>query len=290
MSGMRRTLAAALVSALLLVTGCSAGGEKATPEPTPLVESTPVPSPAFICEPLAEGARAWFDALWGSAGPEPVQVRAGEGKRAGEIWYVVTHGDRQVLTDAPGKSEGGQWIDLSKGWGDVNWDADRLARGQAALSKAVSCHQDAIIQAREKAQRDREAARREREAARANVMPDPAIVATMTCKPLSKELLDKMRFQFGTPTRSVQVEAGEGLDPGSRWWIVISDSPPDDAYPWGIRRFLTNAPGSMEPEDTGRWIPLPASDTWVNVSWDRARLTRAQSALVKAEGCLGAVF
>ncbi|HHV20806.1 MAG TPA: hypothetical protein GXZ30_04610 [Propionibacterium sp.] len=111
--------------------------------------------------------------------------------------------------------------------------------------------------------------------------PDPAIMASMTCEPVDKDLLDELRSELGTPTRSIQVEVGEGLNPGEDWWLVILDSPADDSYAWGLRHFLTNAPGGGP-----LWIPLPQEDPWMYVQWDAERLTRAQSALVKAQGCL----
>ena len=115
------------------------------------------------------------------------------------------------------------------------------------------------------------------------IAPDEAIMATMECEPLSTDLLSKMRFEFGAPTRSVQVEVGEGLTPGEVWWVVVLDSPADDSYSWGIRRFLTNAPGGGGAWD---WLAIQPRDPWANVLWDAQRLTRAQAALVKAERCL----
>ena len=112
---------------------------------------------------------------------------------------------------------------------------------------------------------------------------DPDLVASMECEPLSTDLLSQMRFEFGTPTRSVQVEVGEGLTPGEVWWVVVLDSPADDSYSWGIRRFLTNAPGGGGAWD---WLAIQPRDPWANVLWDAQRLTRAQAALVKAERCL----
>ncbi len=114
---------------------------------------------------------------------------------------------------------------------------------------------------------------------------DPELVATMECEPLSQNLLAKMRMDFGNPTASVQVEVGEGLTPGETWWVVILDSPADDAYQWEeLRRFLTNAPGIS---DEGQWIPVPSTgDPWGSVEWDSERLMKAESALMKAHECL----
>lgn len=117
-----------------------------------------------------------------------------------------------------------------------------------------------------------------------SIAPDPGIMATMECEPLSEDLRARMRIHFGTPERSVQVEVGEGLTPGEIWWVIVLDSPSDDSYQWVIpRRFLTNAPGVAEDDI---WIPLWLSDTWRPVKWDSERLVRGQSALTKALECL----
>ena len=123
------------------------------------------------------------------------------------------------------------------------------------------------------------------------VEPDEALVATMECEPVDAGLLAKVRSDFGTPTRSVQVEVGEGIEEGETWWIVVLDSPADDAYQWDrLRSFLTNAPAFAnvsDPEVKGTWISL-LGKPWKRVDWDSERLVRAQSALTKAEGCLAA--
>lgn len=114
---------------------------------------------------------------------------------------------------------------------------------------------------------------------------DQRIVAELVCEPLSAELLTRMKSDFGTPTRSVQVKVGAGNNPGESWWVVVLDSPADDAYQWGIRQFLTNAQNG---EDHWQWIILPkAKDhTWESVQWDQQRLIRAESARIKAHQCL----
>lgn len=113
------------------------------------------------------------------------------------------------------------------------------------------------------------------------IAPDAAVLATMECEPVSRELLDRKRIDFGAPRRSVQVEVGEGLTPGETWWVVILDSPSDEAHKEGLRPFLTNAPG---PGGADEWISLRGLK---RVAWDSERLVRAQSALTKAEECLG---
>lgn len=124
-----------------------------------------------------------------------------------------------------------------------------------------------------------------RDSAASRVVPDAPDSSgedeqALVCEPVSQNLLDAMRSQFGTPARAVQVEVGEGLEPGENWWIVVLDSPADDAYKWGIRAFLTNAPG-VSSKDEWKWIiiDIDSDDPWRNVSWDGQRLARAQSAL-----------
>ena len=108
-------------------------------------------------------------------------------------------------------------------------------------------------------------------------------MATMECENLDPALLDAMRIHFGTPTRSVQVRVGEGLNEGEIWWVVILDRQADDAYEWGISTFLTNAPGGR---NFYTWISLDGADTWGSVEWEGERLVRGQSALEKARECL----
>jgi|GEM_PF-1842558 len=114
---------------------------------------------------------------------------------------------------------------------------------------------------------------------------DPAVMEKMACKALTPSLLKSMELTFGYPTRSVQVKVGEGLTPGEMWWVVILDSPPDDSHRWGIRPFLTNAPG-LEHGGKGTWITLGETSPWESVSWPDEKLVTAQSALERAYGCL----
>ena len=64
----------------------------------------------------------------------------------------------------------------------------------------------------------------------APIAPDASIMQSMTCEPLDDGLLEEMDIYFGTPTRAVQVEVGEGMQDGETWWVVVMDSPPDDSY------------------------------------------------------------
>lgn len=115
----------------------------------------------------------------------------------------------------------------------------------------------------------------------AHVHTDESVMASMACEPVDSALLERMRIQLGYPRRAVQVEVGEGLTSGELWWVVVLDSPPDDSYDWGLRAFLTNAPGLSE---GGTWIDVDfkSSDPWKNVTWDTERLARANAALEKA--------
>ena len=108
-----------------------------------------------------------------------------------------------------------------------------------------------------------------------------------SCQPVDTELLNLMKFSFGTPTATAMVKVGPGNDPNETWWIVSIVSPPDDAYKWGERNFLTNAPTHRDP-DTWTWIALEDSDPWAGVKWDEAKLILARQALVQAKACLRA--
>lgn len=117
------------------------------------------------------------------------------------------------------------------------------------------------------------------------IQADEQIISEMVCEPLSDSLLERMKPDFGSPTRSVQVKVGEGNAAGQYWWVVIIDSPPDDAYRWGMRQFLTNAQNG---DQYWQWIALSseAEHTWEAVQWDHQRLIRAESARIKAQQCL----
>lgn len=117
-----------------------------------------------------------------------------------------------------------------------------------------------------------------------NVLADPSLMEKMSCEELAPSLLASMKLSYGTPTKSVQVEASEGLTPGEHWWVVAMDSPPDDAYQWGIRSFLTTAPG-VEGEE-GKWIEIDGPAPWTNVLWPDDKLVVAQTAFEKARACL----
>ena len=108
----------------------------------------------------------------------------------------------------------------------------------------------------------------------------------MTCEPVSRELVVPLRFQLDpTETWAVQVEVGEGLEPGSTWWVVVLDLPHGDGNGSPRRvRFLTDVPATGA---AGKWIPIDYPDyQWAHVHWDPERLVRAKSALTKAEECL----
>jgi len=115
----------------------------------------------------------------------------------------------------------------------------------------------------------------------------PTAVPSIACQQVDKELLTMMKSQFGRPTSTAIVEVGPGNDPKETWWVVVMISPPDDAYQWGERAFLTNAPNHRDP-DAWTWIVLEGSDPWAAVNWDKSKLERGQVALAQAKACLKA--
>lgn len=115
---------------------------------------------------------------------------------------------------------------------------------------------------------------------------DPALMDSLECGPVRADVLEGMRGTFGTPTRSVQVEVGQGVWPAQTWWVVVLDTPADVNSEGGLRPFLTDGP-QARPGDSqygARWIPL--DDAWSRVSWDAERLAVGKAALAKALGCL----
>lgn len=111
------------------------------------------------CEVLSAATEERIYRLWGVPVETAVQVEVGEGLTPGEIWWVITYmstseldgrirSDR--LTNHPGNPEErgewfilGSWVPSQDGpaytWDNIHWDAERLARGQSALSKAHEC-------------------------------------------------------------------------------------------------------------------------------------------------------
>lgn len=156
------------------------------------------------------------------------------------------------------------------------------------------------------AETDSEPAPLPEQAAPRQVDPDPDLVATMECEPVEEGLLDGTAGDDGSGNvygpdfddvlRAVQVEVGEGNEPGSRWWVVVMDRAGDAGDPRVHRlALLTNAPGLSTPVERrleqfgGKavYIPLPADDRWQSVDWDDAKLVRAASALECANRHLG---
>ena len=123
-------------------------------------------------------------------------------------------------------------------------------------------------------------------ASAATIAADPALIESLECEPVRADVLEGVRGTFGTPTRSVQVEVGQGVWPAQTWWVVVLDIPADVNGDWGVRPFLTNGPQMPEGEVQygARWIPL--DDTWSRVSWDAERLAVGKAALAKALGCM----
>lgn len=116
------------------------------------------------------------------------------------------------------------------------------------------------------------------------IEPDKTLMKTMTCESLDPELLDEIKIRFGTPTQSIQVKVGEGLTEGEEWWLVVLDIPSDDYRDWGVRSFLTTAPGALP--SNSPWIEIKEHDPWVSIKWSEEKLVTAQSAWNKALDCL----
>lgn len=127
-----------------------------------------------------------------------------------------------------------------------------------------------------------------------SVLPDPAIMATMECEPLSDDVRSRISDRWGSvPAHSVQVEVGEGLTEGELWWVISWVDEGGDPLHDGAQH-LTNAPG----------LPSGVEGTWIssggvyvqernatfggNVRWDAEGIARAQSALATSLDCLEA--
>lgn len=121
------------------------------------------------------------------------------------------------------------------------------------------------------------------------IAPDEALMSEMVCEPVTEATERKVYGLWGEEIGSiVQVEVGEGLEPGDIWWVVAYTT---DQHP-NRQALLTNFPGggngrrvlgpSVEGYGDYEWNP------WDNVRWDAERLKVGQSALAKAFDCLEA--
>lgn len=122
------------------------------------------------------------------------------------------------------------------------------------------------------------------------VSPDPAIIASMECEPISEDTQQQIGALWGDIyVDGVQVEVGEGNTPGELWWVVIFAYSDDSE---GFMSWLTNQPGL--PGERGTWINagvrVEVEGEWltmIGADWDHERMVRAQSATIAAWDCLG---
>ncbi len=124
------------------------------------------------------------------------------------------------------------------------------------------------------------------------ILPDPSIMATMTCEPVSDETLAYLGQVYAPPLMEpVQVLVGEGLSPGEDWWVIVTDL--DRGPTGGNNQWLTNQPGLSG--ERGNWIGIGAEtrapdgtmrSSFDGVHWDYERLVKGRNALTKAFECL----
>jgi hypothetical protein len=165
---MKRLGIALLGLTVLLLAGCSntGSGTEAAGGSLSVQSSSSQPETdanSFTCEPISGKVLEWivrtFNGGYRFSPDLAVQVEVGEGNTANEMWWVVSfisEGDgvrehRTFLTNAPStiKSANGElWIAIDgndpegstpQDWSQVNWPPDKIARGEAAEQKALSC-------------------------------------------------------------------------------------------------------------------------------------------------------
>ncbi|WP_435299702.1 hypothetical protein [Timonella sp. A28] len=125
--------------------------EEPSPEPEPrVVPSDPAIMSKMSCAPVDPALIERIKKDFGNP-KRTVQVKVGEGLDPDEIWWVVVFdlppfesfkgGFRAFLTTAPGLPADGKWISLrgKDTWRSVDWDDEKLVRGQSALSKGYEC-------------------------------------------------------------------------------------------------------------------------------------------------------
>ncbi|HHV20419.1 MAG TPA: hypothetical protein GXZ30_02610 [Propionibacterium sp.] len=99
------------------------------------------------------------------------------------------------------------------------------------------------------------------------------------CQPISEHTQARIQQRWGEPAaHGVQVQVGEGISIGERWWVVAYEAPSMNEY------VLTNYPG-LSPSQRGIWFRLSHTG-WDGVEWDRDRLDQGEAALAKASECL----
>lgn len=116
------------------------------------------------------------------------------------------------------------------------------------------------------------------------IAPDEAIMATMECEPVSEDTADRIyRLRGHRVEDAVQVEVGEGLEPGEIWWVVAYAS---DDFREGTALLTTFPSGGSGYRDLGETVEGSPWNRWDNVRWDAERLAKGQSALAKALECI----
>lgn len=126
--------------------------------------------------------------------------------------------------------------------------------------------------------------------------PDEKIVASLECEDVSKATHRSYEKRWGRPglSEATQVFVGEGIDPGSRWWVVVdfSDAPTPDSPTKGAA-YLTNA---EDVDGEAQWLVAASAESedhrgygkyFPNVKWDLEGHKRLVSAVAKGYQCLG---
>lgn len=127
-------------------------------------------------------------------------------------------------------------------------------------------------------------------------VPDPALVASMECEPISDatRLSHESRWGAVDWNDAVQVPVGEGLTPGELWWVTVSTTDGETG-----RARLTNA-GSLDDPTQADW--LIASDWesrsqpgvywkyYPSVAWEAEGQQRLYAATAKGFECLNLTY
>jgi len=126
--------------------------ETETPTPTPTPTSTrpapPVSTFALVCKPVTDDVVNYYPYAGTVYSPDKhgmAMVEIGNGNERGTNWWAVAANGPgyaiTFITNAP--AGGGTWIevynDFSDGWDNVSWSGKKLARGRAAVDKAIAC-------------------------------------------------------------------------------------------------------------------------------------------------------
>jgi hypothetical protein len=113
-----------------------------------------------------------------------------------------------------------------------------------------------------------------------SVMPLPPLA--LACEPVDPNTASHFSSPDNMLKYSKMVDAGEGLNPGEHWWVIVEVN----SIPSIQSTYLANYPAH---EYGGKHfsigIPGVNTDAWWRIEWTDERLAQGQAAQAKAIAC-----